>query len=244
MRQLTIFMIVMAVTMLFSCGNKTKMNEWENDTLSKRDRSNGDSTLYGLACDGCTDSVLIFLSFEGGDPITFDIIEASKKKKIIGRPATGDWVGVIVNGKDKKKADMVIDLDQLKGSWVYQAMPQRRENKKKELNIYVDQAEEDSIIQSLMVPMEQGFALKRNSVASPIGMLFSNDETSPVVYPKVKMYSDWGIYNGKLLLIAKSMKKSKRKQDKTEVDTAEFIFMMKDSLRLKFNDGIKAYYRK
>ena len=244
MRVIIIFLLIMVSAIVFSCGNKTKMNEWENDTLSKRDRSNGDSTLYGLACDGCTDSVLVFLSFEGGDPITFDIIEASKMKKIIGRPATGDWVGVIVNGKDKKKADMVIDLDQLKGSWVYQAMPQRRENKKKELNIYVDQAEEDSIIKSLMVPMEQGFALKRNSVASPIGMIFSTDETCPVVYPKVKMYSDWGILNGKLLLIAKSMKKPGQKKDKIEVDTAEFVFMMKDSLRLKFKDEIKSYYRK
>ena len=78
MRGIIIFLLIMVSAIVFSCGNKTKMNEWENDTLSKRDRSNGDSTLYGLACDGCTDSVLVFLSFEGGDPITFDIIEASK----------------------------------------------------------------------------------------------------------------------------------------------------------------------
>ena len=67
-----------------------------------------------------------------------------------------------------------------------------------------------------MVPMEQGFALKRNSVASPIGMIFSTDETCPVVYPKLKMYSDWGILNGKLLLIAKSMKKPGQKKNNVD----------------------------
>ena len=33
----------------------------------------GDSTRYGLACEGCTDSVLVFLPGTGGDPVTYNI---------------------------------------------------------------------------------------------------------------------------------------------------------------------------
>lgn len=242
-------MLLMVTAMMFSCGNKTAGSDVVNDTVVSKVKINGDSTLYGLACEGCTDSVLVFLSFDGGDPVTFDIIEASKRKKIIGRPETGDWVGVVLNKEDSTKADMVIDLDQLKGTWVYMAMPKLRENNSKTMNVYVDEQQRDSVLKSLMVPKEQGFALKRNSVATPIGFVFdkSGDEDNPVVYPEVKLYTDWSISNGRLVLKGRSKESIKNKaksKDTLVADTADFIFMMKDSLQLRFKDGVRSYYRK
>lgn len=249
MKKLVICIFAIMALFAVSCGNRTKNNDKTNDSLGSKARVKGDSTLYGLACEGCTDSVLVFLSFDGGDPVTFDIIEASKKKRIIGKPETGDWVGVVLNPTDKKKADMVIDLDQLKGTWVYMAMPKVREKKSNSTNVYVDKQEEDSILKTLMVPREQGFALKRNSVAEPVGLVFrggSGDE-SPVVYPEVRLYTDWGIFNGRLVLFGKTRNTAGKKGNvarKAVSDTAEFVFMMKDSLRLRFKDEVKGYYRK
>lgn len=249
MKKLIICIFAFVALTVVSCGNKAGQGDKDSDMLGSKEKAKGDSTLYGLACEGCTDSVLVFLSFDGGDPVTFDIIEASKRKKIIGRPETGDWVGVVLNPTDMRKADMVIDLDQLKGTWVYMAVPKLREKKTNSTNVYVDKHEEDSILQTFMVPREQGFALKRNSVAEPVGFVFSNgaDDESPVVYPEVKLYTDWGIFNGKLVLSGKDVKTAETKGNmhgKAVSDTAEFVFMMKDSLQLRFKDGVKGYYRK
>ena len=122
-----ILLLIAAILVLFSgCG--TKEEQKPEKTIGLSTNIEGDSTLYGLACDGCTDSVLVFLSGKGGDPVTYDIIDARKRQHIIGHPNVGDWVCLIVNGKDKKKADLVIDLDQLKGEWVNLENPVRRES--------------------------------------------------------------------------------------------------------------------
>lgn len=249
MKKLVICIFIFMASFVVSCGNKGGKGGDMNDSLGSKERAKGDSTLYGLACEGCTDSVLVFLSFEGGDPVTFNIIEASKKKRIIGKPETGDWVGVVLNSKDRKKADMVIDLDQLKGRWVYMAMPKVREKASASTNVYVDKQEEDSILQSLMVPREQGFALKRNSIAETIGFSYKDmdNEESPVVYPEVRHYTDWGIFNGRLVLSGKAHRgRGTKPSERSKVvsDTADFVFMMKDSLQLRFNDGVRCYYRK
>lgn len=249
MKKLVICIFVIMASFAVSCGNKAVNNDRQNDSVVQKEKNKGDSTLYGLACEGCTDSVLVFLSFDGGDPVTFDIIEASKKKRIIGKPETGDWVGVVLDSVDKKKAYMVIDLDQLKGTWVYMAMPKLREKKGGSTNVYVDKQEEDSILKTLMVPREQGFALKRNNVAEPVGfgLRNANGNDSPVVYPEVRLYTDWSIFNGRLVLSGKAGNAAATKGNapmKAVSDTAEFVFMMKDSLQLRFKDGVKGYYRK
>lgn len=251
MKRFPILLLTVTVFAIVSCGNKTEREVKFNDSLSTAERAEGDSTLYGLACEGCTDSVLVFLSFDGGDPVTYDIINATKHKRIIGHPETGDWVGVILNPTDKKKADMVIDLDQLKGTWVYQAMPKKRE-KKSATDIIMtaeEKAEQDSLLKSTMIPREQGFSLKRSSVAEPVGMVLkrNDDEDSPVIYPEMKMYNEWHVYNGKLLLTAGMMKpqgNKKKSIKENETDTIEFVFMIKDSLQLRFKDGVRSYYRK
>lgn len=249
MKKLIFYALLMVAVTIISCGEKAREANQSVDTLGRKAQAEGDSTLYGLACEGCTDSVLVFLSFDGGDPVTFDIIDAAKNKRIIGRPETGDWVGVVLNAEDSTKADMVIDLDQLKGSWVYMAMPKLREKKRKNDNVYVDMEEEDSILRSLMVPREQGFALMRNSAASPIGMTYKlgEEKESPVVYPEMRRYTEWGVYNGRLVLTERDLRDTVAAPGAQRVlasDTAEFVFMMKDSLQLKFKDEVRNYYRK
>lgn len=249
MRKLAFYILLLGIIINSSCGNKTEKSTTTADTAATSTNAPGDSTLYGLACEGCTDSVLVFLPFSGGDPVTYDIIEASQKKRIIGRPETGDWVGVTLNAEDKEKADMVINLDRLKGKWVYKAMPELNEEFKRAMaEDDGDKHKRDSLIKTMMVPREQGFALKRNYAAEPVGMVPRNNgkEHSPVVYPEMKLYSDWAIFNGKLILSNKSMMAAGGKTNMkiTAVsDTAEFVFMMRDSLQLKFKDGVRNYYR-
>ena len=69
---------------------------------------------------------------------------------------------------------------------------------------------------------------------------------NPVVYPSVKYYKEWNILNGKLILTEGTIEigHKKRKKAKPVRDTVDIVFMMKDSLQLRFKDGVKAYYRK
>ncbi len=246
MKKLIPFIILFIAITAMSCGSKTDSKKLTtNDSISTTTRVEGDSTLYGLACEGCTDSVLIFLSFDGGDPITYDIINAVQKHKILGRMTTGDWIAVVLNPNDSTVADEVINLDQLKGNWVYKAMPEPRNGIKQELQSKNVEEDIDSIIQSRMKPNEQGFALKRNNVAEPIGKKYSNQDNNPVVYPEVKSYSEWRIYNGVLILSQKKLlRQGKKISSVMENDTAEITFLRKDSLCLKFKNGTQGYYRK
>ncbi len=249
MKKLLAYVLFFIAITVVSCGQKTKTKVPQNDTISLTSNVEGDSTLYGLACEGCTDSVLIFLSFDGGDPITYDIIDAVKHRKVMGRMTTGDWIAVVLNPTDSTVADEVINLDQLKGNWVYKAMPVLRGNVQKELAAMGEDEVMDSMIRTIMVPNEQGFSLKRNNVAEPIGMKYTNtaDDRIPVTYPEIKNYSEWRIFNGKLLLTQKKkirQAKSRKLVTVTENDTIDIVYMKRDSLRLKFNDEVRAYYRK
>lgn len=232
-----------------SCSNKT---EEPKKTVGTSTKIEGDSTLYGLACDGCTDSVLVFLSGQGGNPVNYDIIEASKKRKVIGRPKVGDWVCLIVNGSDKKKADLVIDLDLLKGSWVSLEKPWLR--KRLDAPVLGNMDEEtrhrvDSMLKIQLKPVEMGFALRRHYAARPIGMEYSRNKNqeSPVVYPTPKFYTEWHIFNGQLVLTEGALRMGNQRKVKTSYknDTVDLVLLMRDSLRIRYKDGKeKGFYRK
>ncbi len=247
MKLTTTISIVLAALTMAACGNNKKAEEPKN-SIGLQTKIDGDSTLYGLACDGCTDSVLVFLPGQGGDPVTYNIIEAMKKRRVVGRPSVGDWVCIIVNGKDTTKADLVINLDKLKGSWARLEMPTLK--KKMNTNDLLSEAEEqqrDSTLKAQLVPQEIGFMLKRHYVAMPIGLWRPNvDPESPVVFPKPRPYTKWHIFNGHLVLtegsfaLADSLKKKEEKHD-----TVDIILLQTDSLRIRYNDGTeRGYYRK
>ena len=242
-----ILIVALLVMSFISCKNDNQAFPTDQKTIGTSTRIEGDSTLYGLACDGCTDTVMVFLPGKGGDPVVYDILDATKEGRIIGRPQVGDWVAIIVNGEDTTKADMVIDLDQLKGTWVTKVMPTVRER----IDIVTDvpdlQAEFDSLVAEQMKPIEMGFSLKRHYTAQAVGRRRAIAEDSPVVYPSIRNYTEWHVINGQLILTADTTagaREATGNKAKLENDTADFIFMTRDSLRLRFRDGERGYYRK
>ena len=234
-----------ALLLCMSCHNDKQQVE-EEQKVGTSTMIEGDSTLYGLACDGCSDSVLVFLPGKGGNPVTYDILEATKRHKVIGRPKVGDWVAVLLNGKDTTVADMVIDLDQLKGTWVKQVMPTVGEQAEK-IPVAADQEEKDSIIQTMMKPIEMGFSLKRHYTAQTVGRRQRRqrqDNDSPIRYPIVKNYTKWHVFNGSLILTSEERSRNDSVAGPITNDTVEFVFLTRDSLRLRFKDGEKGFYRK
>ena len=221
MRNNTILLIAAILALFSGCG--TKEEQKPEKTIGLSTSIEGDSTLYGLACDGCTDSVLVFLSGKGGDPVTYDIIDARKRQRIIGHPNVGDWVCLIVNGKDKQKADLVIDLDQLKGEWVNLEKPVRRKMAVISPMPKMDEetkAEIDSMLEEQMKPVEIGFALKRSYTAQPIGHQLRRNQS-------------------------KESPNNQAVEEKPKSDTVDILLMIKDTLRIRYKDGTeKGYYRR
>ena len=124
-RFLPLFIIAAAIfTITAACSSDKKSDD--KPAVVKDERIPGDSTFYGLACEGCTDSVVVVLPTDDSDPITFSIIDAMQSRQVFGRPKIGDQLAIVINKEDKRKADIVIDLDELKGTWVYQVMPKLR----------------------------------------------------------------------------------------------------------------------
>lgn len=245
-----IILCITAVTglLLFACsGKQAQPEEIETDSLSVTIMK-GDSAIYGLACDGCTDSVIVLLPHDGSDPVTYDILNAKREHKVIGRPKIGDNLAVLLNPENPKEALSVIDIDEMKGTWVYLVTPTLR----KRVDTQAQHQDEavDSALKKMMVPREYGFRLKRDKQVTSIGMAYratTTDDQSPIVYPQVRRYSEWHIFNGKLILVHPNYRVSsngKAEQQSVELDTAEIVFMMKDSLQLRFKDGVKNYYRK
>ena len=243
-----IFLIATIAALAYACGNDRHPNTDEPLTvISSEQALDGDSTIYGLACDGCTDSLLIFLPYSGGDPDTIDILEARLSHKMFGRPRIGDRMAVILaSSRDSSVAAMVVNLDELKGRWCYTVMPEfkRRtsglEGEKKASAPHMP----DSVRKLFMQPREYGFELKRDYSASPIGlnMRNRNDAQSPVVYPVLKRYHEWRLFNGQLILTETRIDTTGNTQI-TGRDTAQLILLRHDTLRLRFSSGEQGYYR-
>lgn len=248
-RFLPLFIIAAAIfTITAACSSDKKSDD--KPAVVKDERIPGDSTFYGLACEGCTDSVVVVLPTDDSDPITFSIIDAMQSRQVFGRPKIGDQLAIVIDKEDKRKADIVIDLDELKGTWVYQVMPKLR---KMPHIAGMPQPkagpERDSMIQKLMVPIEQGFKIKKQFTMDPVGLRFKQTSLtgeSPVEYPQAEYYKEWHVLNGRLVFTEGTIDtgNKKRRKLKPQKDTVEIVLMMKDSLQLKFKDGIRAYYRK
>ena len=90
-----------AVLSATTCSTKKGGGEADK-VISTEQNMPGDSTVYGLACDGCNDTILVFLPRTGGDPDTFNILGASKQHQVFGR-MSGKAVlddGTVVEVKD------------------------------------------------------------------------------------------------------------------------------------------------
>jgi hypothetical protein len=252
MKKITTIFIFAGILLFVACGTKEAPS-----TDGVRKTADADKMIYGLACDGCSDSVIVFMPFNLGDslsypdPISLNIVEAMRNKQVFGHPEIGDWVGVMMNPDNPKEATMVVDLDQLKGTWTYQVLPKLKQMAtKSEKQIEAELT--DSMREILFVPREYGFSLKRSHNAEPVGRVRRSagaDEDSPVEYPEVKHYVQWFSWNGKLILV------SQKRQPKTEdhkdaqppkptFDTLDYVKMTNDTLILMHNGEIQGYHRK
>lgn len=238
---------ILTALCIFACGERKPVSQEVNSQVQQNEP--GDSTVYGLACDGCTDSILVLLPVSGADPDTFDIIRAHQQHLIYGRPQVGDELALILNPEDKAEALMVIDIEELKGQWCYQVMPTFRnlESMPQRMQRRMMAQMPDSVKAKLLVPREYSIRLKRGNVAQSYGFARhrSADEMSPVEYPKMKRYAGWKLFNGRLILVTDTTRLSdNNKQKKPDYDTADIQLLRHDSLVLRFKDHEQSYYRK
>ncbi len=235
----------LAIVLLAACGSKSAEGTGQNPEVLN-DRLPGDSTRYGLACDGCTDSILVFLPYTGEDPDTFDIIEANQQHRIFGRPNIGDDMAVVVDSSGK--AIMVINVEKLRGTWCFMATPtlRKREDMTPEMQQRMMQHIPDSIRKKWMEPKEYTLRLKRDHSAMYFGGEYNqtSDDRKPMVYPEVKRYTEWHIWNGRLILKADTIAGFSEEDDIPLTDTVDIQLLFKDSLVLRFHDQVQGFYRK
>jgi hypothetical protein len=237
-------MLYFAITavLMAACGSKQQKDDnVPNDAISIYQSTPGDSALYGLACDGCTDSILVFLPYSGGDPDTFDIINCRQQRRLLGRPHIGDALAVIVNPENRDEALCVINIGTLIGQWCYMVKPTIPTRGGNMPPI------PDSILKKILVPVEYSLKLKADYTASMMGNIRNmgkNGTPSMVVYPDVHHYTDWYPFNGRLILHADTIAGFSKDGDKPLTDTAEIVLLMRDSLILRIGDKEQSFYRK
>lgn len=243
---------VLAIAVTACKGGSKESPTTRNGASTDELKLKGDKTVYGLACDGCTDSVVMLLPNDGSDPIKYNVIDATRRGKIMGQLKVGDWIGVVVNERDPKVADMVIDLDQLKGIWCYIVMPKLKDydsmSERQQRRIMRNMP--DSIKETYLIPREYGFWMRRQWSCQSVGYMreqTSLENESPVVYPPLGFFTAWHIWNGKLVITSgtpKFTKDNKLTVTNLTNDTCTIEYFKGDSLVLS-SDGIsRSYYRK
>lgn len=245
MKKLPIIILGLICIFVASCANTP---DGDKSAIDVSTRVKGDHTIYGLACDGTNDTTLVLLPNEGGDPVEYDILNATRNKQIFGSLSIGDWVGLMANPRNKKEALMVIDLDELKGTWTFQVIPKVKPTPTQTAE-QAEAAMTDSMKAIYMVPREYGFTLKRHYQASPVGRIYkesSLEDNSPVTYPKVTIYTSWHVINGRLYLYKDTVdEKGKRiPQDKVGYDDGTFVYLGTDSMAALFGKKVMQYHRK
>ena len=246
-----LFIVSLVMTVFSSCSDSSKTEESKrkgkmNDEL----KLEGDKTIYGLACEGCSDSTVVLLPNDGSDPVSYDIIDATQNHKVMGKLKVGDWIGLVLNPEDSTVADFVINLDELKGTWCYVVMPKMRDFDKmsEKLQKRMMRDMPDSVKATFMIPREYGFSLKRQWTAQSVGYVKENSlEESPVVYPKLGYFTAWHIWNGKLVMTSGSPNFSATSKEisisNLRHDTCDIDYLGNDSLVLSSDGESRSYYR-
>ena len=234
----SIAVLGLSIACIVACGQQTNKKSTTQQKIKADYQSIGDSTIYGLACEGCNDSVIVLLPNDGSDPVTYDVVDARRNKRILGDIQIGDWIGIVANRYDKRVADEVVNLDQLKGIWCYVVMPKMRdyEYMSKSLQRRMMRDMPDSVKRTYLIPREYGFWLRRQWGAQ-----------SPVVYPQLGYFTGWRIWNGKVIILSAT---PIFKNDNTiqtidpRIDTCDIVYLGNDSLVLSSEGASRSYYRK
>lgn len=253
-----IFLFLSLLAVLIACGER---KENASNTNENTVRQNGfevkDGMVYGLACEGCNDTFVVMIPTADleGQPLKLNVLRAFKKHRVIGKLEPGDWCAVMLNEKDMTVADMVINMDLIKGKWVHQVMPTEKENARAMILHENPDANVDSIIQSYMLPVERGFQLMRQGKAASIGVsllgVINTDEESFVEYPASSLYASWKVAYGKIIfseadsIIDPDDPDMKRKilNKNCERDTCDLVLLLKDSLQISYQGKVSSYYR-
>lgn len=244
------------VALMAACVQKESEKPLPDPTsegkLNREQLLEGDSTIYGLACEGCNDSVVILLPGDGSDPVTYNIIDAHRHNRVMGRLKVGDWIGLMRNPTDSTVADFVLNLDELKGTWCYVVMPKWRDatNMTPQAQAIIEESMPDSVKEEFFVPREYGFSLKRQWTAQSVGYVRKSplEDQSPVVYPRLLYFTEWHILNCRLVMTSREYQK---KDDSEEMelagyrnDTCDVVFLSGDSLVLASDGESRGYYRR
>jgi hypothetical protein len=236
-----------AVLLAIACGKKQEVTETTEEAIAP-EQPTDDKMVYGLACDGSTDTILVLLRDIEGDPDTFDILDASRNQQVFGRAKIGDQIGVVLAADSSNVAAMVIDIDEMKGSWCYLVTPtlRKRADVSKEMEQEFLKKMPDSVMRRLLQPREFGFELKNDHQAQPIGIIRrgnTTDDHSMVEFPETKHYREWKFLNGRLIL-NETRRDSLGEQQLVSSDTADLVMLRRDTLVLRFADKEQGYYRK
>ena len=242
-------LLLFGVMLLIAACGSDKASTTSNPTAP---RLKGDLTVYGLACDGCSDSVVVLLPEDDSDPVTFDIIEAKRMGHVLGKLQVGDRIGVVLNKKNRRKADLVVDIDRLMGIWCYIVMPTLRDAKglSKSQQLSMMKSMPDSVKEMYFIPREYGFYLKPEWEAQSVGYVQEANslaEESPVVYPPLGYFTGWRMWNGKLIIMSGTPHFSadgKMKVTDQRSDTCDIDYLGADSLVLSSDGESRSYYRK
>ena len=253
MSRKTFYYMLCLLLLSVACGKTDEVQEEESvNVVTQSYVAKGDSMLYGLACDGCSDTTLVLLPDSGGDPIIYSIVRARSERKFFGRPQIGDKMAVLVNPEDPSEVLLAINLEQLKGTWYYEQLPVLRRRAHLD-SVEVQQMEFteeekarfDSMISTMMIPREYAYTFKRDFTMKTEGgppRTSSLDRSLPVVYPPMTRYMEWHIFNGKIILTYGGFRIA-GSRDSTEMknDTAEFILLRRDTMALRFRDHIQGF---
>ena len=110
-------MVAAGIVVLGSCGgNKQQGGDTEVDSTDIADLIPRDNTIYGL-CSGGTAMNTLEMITDNGDTLTLSLEKAQEAGKVFGGLQVADRLAVIAD-KDRKAAEIVINLNTLMGDWV------------------------------------------------------------------------------------------------------------------------------
>ena len=110
-------MVVAGIVMLGSCGGgKQQGGTDDTDSVEAGNLVPRDNTIYGL-CSGGTAMNTLEMITDNGDTLTLSLEKAQEAGKVFGGLQVADRLAVIAD-KDRKEAQIVINLNTLMGDWV------------------------------------------------------------------------------------------------------------------------------
>ena len=245
-----LFVLFCILDVVFNSNSTFKPKEKQEKLLTTTMK--GDKTVYGLACEGCNDTVIVLLPLDNSDPVTYNILDATRAGNIRGKVSIGDRLALVLDPNDKKKATLVIDMEDLMGIWCYIVMPKLKDftNMSNREQARKLAAMPDSLKQTYYIPREYGFWVKQNWMAQSVGYIREDPsvaDESPVVYPALGYFTAWHIWNGKFIIVSGTPKEdSKGNMTVANLhnDTCDITYLDGDSLVLTSDGASRSYYKK